>query len=184
MERQPTLLTFQWSNCDRCSRHASSLGGLMSSGPTLTWFEHLRLLPVGIFDGESVQQSTTQFGRIEAANSGGNRCNTPWDVPKSSRKLQTSPSTVHRCRWPPSSWYHLQKVIIQTALCIDSNKTTNNYVSIILLIIIAFQNRDIWFAPPCIIPKIGLFNRLMLIYNHVFNSQNSVVNARYWFNIN
>ncbi|KAK3884031.1 hypothetical protein Pcinc_011700 [Petrolisthes cinctipes] len=27
----------------------------------------------------------------------------PLDVPKSSRKLQTSPSTVHRYRWPPSS---------------------------------------------------------------------------------
>lgn len=122
--------------------------------PTLTWFEHLRLLPVGISKGESVQKSAKQFGRIEDANSGGNRCNTPWEVPKSSRKLQTSPSTVHRYRWPPSSWCHLQKVITQTALYTDSNKTTNKPVCIVLLFLIDFQNSGIWFAPPCTYCKI------------------------------
>ena len=84
--------------------------GWCAVASVLTWFAHLRLLPVGSPERESLSTSASHLGRTQESNSRGNRRYTHRDVPKCGRKLQKSSSSIYR-----GGGHHLSDLVFKTS---------------------------------------------------------------------
>ena len=94
MGQQLTPLKLQWSNCDRCSHHASFLGGVMLSShlAQMIW-AWATLSSGGIWRRNNSEiDHTIRKKLIYTFATKSLQC--PWHVSKCSWKLQTSPSNA------------------------------------------------------------------------------------------